>query len=87
MNEAEVERAQRELHRGLDDPDAFFAERGIILSCCRADREWWAYLGRRSQHPYGEGPSERRAKESAVRRWMVEQEHPDLRRHPGEPLP
>jgi hypothetical protein len=91
MNQSEPERARQartardELRRGLDHPDQFFAQRGFVLSCHEIEGEWWAALGSRTR--YGRGSSEQEAKRSAVRRWMSEEEHPDLRRRPGEPLP
>ena len=92
MNQWEQDRAQRveaaaaELRRGLDGPAAFFARRDMTVSCREIDGEWWVSLGARATR-YGRGASERDAMESAVRRWMSEQEHPDLSRQPGEPLP
>ena len=92
MNQWEEARAQRvqaaadELHSGLDDPVAFFARRGMTVSCDEHDGVWWASLGPRATR-YGRGTSELDAMKSAVRRWMSEQEHPDLSRKPGEPLP
>lgn len=83
--ESEVERARNELRRRLDEPDAFFAGRELTLSSREADGEWWADV--RPVRAYGRGASEREAKASAVRRWMAEEEAPDLRRRPGEPLP
>ena len=85
MNEREVEQVQRELRRGRADPDAFFAQRGIVLSCYEADGWWWAAMKLASR--YGRGKSETEAKIRAVERWIVEQEGPDLRRRPGDSLP
>ena len=75
-----------ELRRGLDDPDGFFSDRGFQLECTEIDGEWWAELSP-SVPRYGRGATEPEAKDSAVRRWMVEEDGPDLRRRPGEPLP
>jgi hypothetical protein len=82
----EIERVQRELRRGLVDPDRFFADRGITLSAYEAADEWWVALGSHATQ-YGRGASAQDAKVSAVRRWMVEQEGPDLARKKGETLP
>jgi hypothetical protein len=75
--QAEVERAQRDLRRGIEDPDAFFAARGMVLTCWYDGEVWWAATSERARQ-YGRGDSEGDAKVSAVRRWMTEQEHPDL---------
>lgn len=88
MTRAEQENAEAaaKLRKGLAGPDAFFRERGMTLSCSEADGFWWAGFSE-SASRYGRGSSEEEAKLSAVRRWMAEQEAPDLRRQPGEPLP
>ena len=90
----ETRRAAAKLRAGLADPDAFFAARGSHLVCYRAEGRWWAdveWEPGRSLIRYGggghEGPDRDAAKRSAVRRWMYEQEHPNLRREPGESLP
>jgi hypothetical protein len=86
MNGSNVEDTRQQLERGLSDPDGFFAGRGLTLTCHTADGVWWAALAE-SAPRYGRGPSELEAKRSAVRRWIVEEEGPDLRRQPGDPLP
>jgi hypothetical protein len=84
--DSEVERAQRELRRGIENPDGFFALRGITLSCWHDGDTWWAAIGEQARQ-YGRGETERDAKVRAVRRWMTEEEGPDLQRRPGQPLP
>jgi hypothetical protein len=85
MYREESKQAAARLRDGLLDPDRFFEERGITLRCVQREGAWWAeWTG--TAH-YGRGETEQEAKESAVRRWMNEQEAPDLRRLPGEPLP
>jgi hypothetical protein len=86
MDGSNVERTRQQLERGLSDPDGLFAERGLPLTSHTADGVWWAALGE-SAPQYGRGPSELQAKRSAVRRWIVEEEGPDLRRRSGDPLP
>jgi hypothetical protein len=86
VNGRNVERTRQQLERGQSGPDGFFAERGFTLTCHTADGVWWAALGE-SAPRYGRDPSELEAKRSAVRRWIVEEEGPDLRRRPGDPLP
>ena len=81
-----MRRAQRELRRGIADPEAFFSERGITLTCWRDGETWWAATSDRSRQ-YGRGTSEEEARVAAVRRWTTEQEAPDLQRRPGQPLP
>jgi hypothetical protein len=97
MANREVGRAQRELRRGRQDPDAFFADRGFTVVCHQVQSGWWAdlwlttrlheegYQG--THHGFGVGPSEWDSKVSAVERWMYQEEHPDLRRQSGDPLP
>jgi hypothetical protein len=82
----EAARAREALRRGLADPDAFFWDRGIALTFRETDNGWAVDLGTRLRS-YGSGETLFDAKLSAVPRWMVEQEGPDLRRLPGESLP
>jgi hypothetical protein len=82
--EAEVERAQRELHRGIADPDAFFADRGIVLTCWYDGEEWWAAT---SDALVNTGAERQTRTRRSRRRRMTEQEHPDLQRRPGQSLP
>lgn len=86
MERAEVDHAREKLQRGLLDPDSFFADRGFHLSSYEADGEWWTDLSSQVRR-YGRGPTEVEAKQRAVRRWMAEEEHPDLQRRPDQPLP
>jgi hypothetical protein len=87
-----IEEARETLRRGVTDPDRYFAERdGICLDAYESDGEWWCDLrtpGReRVISRYGRGMSAPDCKESAVRRWAIEQEGPDLTRRPGDSLP
>ena len=74
----EAQLAREKLRRGLADPDGFFRNRGIELAAVEGDGQWWAGWERAPRYGSGSTPGE--AKLGAVRRWMSEQEHPDLRR-------
>jgi hypothetical protein len=78
--------------RGRADPDAYFAERGMVLICGQRGTQWAADPcfpdeGRKALVGYGIGDTEAAATVSALERWLVEQDAPDLRRRPGDPLP
>ncbi len=87
----EIQATRDRLRQGLADPDAFFAERGFELGCYEADGEWWCDLGpsrgASALRRYGSGESLVTCKESAVHRWVTEQESSDLERRPGDRLP
>lgn len=92
----ETNRARQRLDAGVSNPKRFFATRGFGLRCYKDGSEWWCDLGRRRDwrrrplnwaRRYGRGPTKEASRESAVRRWLIEQEPPDLERRPGDRLP